>query len=215
MLTEAELRLVDQAATQVPIAASTRVDDDLGTCLVTTVVDFQMHATAVARALSHFVEHGANRASTLGDFERLFDGYPDTRRGNEKLAEDLLGYRMWTRVGLLRALVRFLHDEGVSDLAELRSWAERSDCSRDFQGRVQYVAEGRTYGLGPAVYNWLVMRLGAETPKPDPRLRRFVEAAVGHRADDADVVAATVSAAKRLGVPPRQLHWSICQEMRT
>jgi hypothetical protein len=115
---------------------------------------------------------------------------------------------------LLRALVRFLRDEAVTDLAGLRAWAEASEFKRDFEGRVRYSAGDRTYGLGPAVYGWLVMRLGGETLKPDARLHAFVEAAIGRRASDADVAAATVSAATRIDVPPRLLHWSICQEAR-
>jgi hypothetical protein len=214
MLSDTELRLVEGAAANVRLSPDTRVDNDLGTCLVTTVVDFQMHETAVKRALEHFRASRAHRASTLEDFEELLAGYPDTREGNEELAEALFGYRMWTRMGLLRDLVRFLRDEGVTDLAGLRAWAESSEFKRDFQGQVRYSAGGRTYGLGPAVYSWLVMRLGVNTLKPDSRLHAFVETAIGRWASDADVAAATVSAAARIGVPPRLLHWSICQQMR-
>jgi hypothetical protein len=210
MLSTTNLLRVARAAAKVPIVSEARVDDNLGTCLVTTVVDFQMHVTVVSRALARFENDPAHRASTLGEFER----YPNTRRGNEKLAQDLLGYAMWTRVGLLRALVQFLRDEGVGDLTALRAWADRSDFRQDFQGRVQYTAEGRTFGLGPAVYSWLVMRLGIETLKPDERLHRFVETAIGHRASDSDAASAIAAAAAGLGVSPRQLHWSICQEMR-
>jgi hypothetical protein len=58
------------------------------------------------------------------------------------------------------------------------------------------------------------MRLGGKTLKPDARLHAFVETAIGCRASNADVAATTVSAAARIGVPPRLLHRSICQEMR-
>jgi hypothetical protein len=214
MLTETELRLVSQEAAKVPLVQETRVDDDLGTCLVRTVVDFQMHTTAVERALAHFEQARAGKTPLLSGFERLLAAYPDTAKGNEKLAEVLFGYKMWTRAGLLRALVRFLRDEGVHDLAGLRSWAERSEFQRDFQGKVRYLADGRTYGLGLAVYSWLVMRLGVEAIKPEARLKRFVETAIGHRASDTDVATSIVAAATGLGVSPRQLHWSICHEMR-
>ena len=104
---------------------------------------------------------------------------------------------------MLLALVRFLRDEAVTDLAGLRAWAEASEFKRDFEGRVRYSAGNRTYGLGPAVYGWLVMRLGGETLKPDARLHAFVEeAAIGRRASDADVAAATVSAATRSACRP-------------
>jgi hypothetical protein len=214
MLTEAELLTVTEAASRIPLTSSVYVDNDFGTCLVSTVVDFQTHTTAVERALAHFEEHRGERASTLGDFERLFLEYPDTKAGNTELAEYLFGYKMWTRVGLLRSLVRFMRRIGVSDISDLRAWAEKSEFERDFEGQVRFVADGRTNGLGPAVYNWLVMRLGVETVKPDVRLHRFVETAVGRRVSDSDLVSAIESAAKRIGASPRQLDWSIWEAMR-
>ena len=46
----------------------------------------------------------------------------------------------------------------MTDLASLRAWAEGST-SKDFVGHIK--------GLGPTVYQWLVMRAGVETIKPD------------------------------------------------
>jgi hypothetical protein len=112
-------------------------------------------------------------------------------------------------MGLLRALVAYLREVGVVDLDDLRAWAELSEFRRDFEGRVRYVADGRVYGLGPAVFNWLVMRLGVETVKPDVRVRRFVETAIGRRTNDGEIVDAVTAAASALDVSPRRLDWSI------
>ena len=54
-------------------------------------------------------------------------------------------------------------------LDDLRQWAESSTFA-DFQGQVK--------GLGPVVYQWLTMRLGAETVKPDVHIVRFVSRAI-------------------------------------
>ncbi len=198
----------------VPPATEEYVDDDLITCLLATVVDFQTQTTAVERALRHYQEHRFSEVRTLGDLEDCFDRLPDSKAGNETLAEWLFGYRLWTRAGLLRSLVRYLRAEGIDDFDGLQAWAVRSDFRRDFEGRVQYRAEGRTYGLGAAVYNWLVMRLGVETVKPDVRLRRFVEGAVRRRVSDSEIIEAITEAARRLGLSPRQLDWAIWQAGR-
>lgn len=208
MLTGDENAKVTAAARVVPFTSSAYADTDFGTCLVSTVVDFQMHTTAVERALAHFEKARMDDLSTLGDFERRFAECPNTKDGNEQLAVKLFGYKMWTRVGLLRALVDFLRRSEISTFAELRAWASTSEY-RDFEGEVRYTHDGRTYGLGPAVYNWLIMRLGVDTAKPDVRLRRFVERAIGRRASDADVVDAVQRAARELGIEVRLLDWSI------
>jgi hypothetical protein len=65
------------------------------------------------------------------------------------------------------------------------------------------------YGLGEAVYNWLVMRLGVETVKPDVRLHRFLADAIGRAASDSELVTSLIRVAELLHVTPRQLDWSI------
>ena len=177
-------------------------------CLVSTVVDFQMHTSAVERALANFEKVRSDDMTTLGDFERLFAEFPNTKEGNEQLAIKLFGYKLWTRVGLLRSIVEFLRRSEVSTFAELKEWPSKSDF-RDFEGQVRYMHDGRTYGLGPAVYNWLIMRLGVETAKPDVRLHRFVERVIGGRASDPEEVTAVHIAARALGIEVRVLDWSI------
>ena len=74
-----------------------------------------------------------------------------------------------------------------------------STFKKDFEGRVK--------GLGPAVYQWLVMRQGVDTVKPDVHLRRFAEAAVGRTLNDNDVIELTSRAATRIGVKAFELDW--------
>jgi hypothetical protein len=64
-------------------------------------------------------------------------------------------------------------------------------------------------GLGPAVYQWLVMCQGVDTVKPDVHVRRFAESAVGRGLRDWEVVEITTEAAKRLDVKAIELDWRI------
>jgi hypothetical protein len=74
--------------------------------------------------------------------------------------------------------------------------------------------EGRVRGLGPTVYNWLVMRLGVETVRPDIHIMRFVESTLGRRVSEADAVEVVCEAARQLGLPAYELDWRIWEYQR-
>jgi hypothetical protein len=112
----------------------------------------------------------------------------------------------WTRAQQLRDLARYFRSIGVIDQQRLKQWALASTFKKDFEGRVK--------GLGPAVYQWLVMRKGVDTVKPDVHLRRFAEAAVGRKLNDHDVIEVTAGAAARLGVKAFELDWRIWEASR-
>jgi hypothetical protein len=135
------------------------------------------------------------------------DRWPADRAGNTALARHLWGYSMWTRAEMLRGLVTYFRAIGVTDQGSLRSWAERAPFERDFKGRVR--------GLGPAVFQWLVMRQGIDRVKPDMHVHRFAAQAVGRQLSDGDAVEVTVSAARRLGRPAHQVDWAIWEAGRS
>jgi hypothetical protein len=113
---------------------------------------------------------------------------------------------MWTRAQMLRDLVAYFGSIGVTDQGSLRIWAERATFERDFKARVR--------GLGPAVFQWLVMRQGVDTVKPDVHVHRFVAGVLGRRLSDVDVVEVTVAAAHRLGRPAHRVDWAIWEAGR-
>lgn len=86
------------------------------------------------------------------------------------------------------------------------AWARRSSFKTDFEGKVK--------GLGPTVYNWLVMRQGVETVKPDVHLRRFTEWTLGRGLPDGEVVEVLVRAARQVGVKAYELDWRIWETER-
>src|SRR5207249_12118481 len=69
-------------------------------------------------------------------------------------------------------------------------------------------------GLGTAVYHGLVVRLGVETVKADVHLLRVVAGAIGRPVDDLEAVEALEEVAKRLGLSPRTLDWSLWEYQR-
>ena len=198
-------RLVEEAR-KLPPAKGNYLVDDLVTNLLATVVDFQMDTTAVENAMRFYELNLRQQVRTLRDLQSLMDRFPNDKIGNTALAEVLWGYDLWTRAEMLRGLVTFFDSIGVRDQAALRQWAQNAEFKRDFEGRV--------FGLGPAVFQWLVMRQGGETVKPDVHVRRFAERALGRRLGDDEVVKMVTVAAEELGMKAYELDWAIWEHER-
>jgi hypothetical protein len=205
VLTEGELSTLVAACREVPLTSSEYVTDNFVLALVETVVDYQMHTTAVEHAMQHFVRDRLDQVLTRDDLEACLARFPDTDEGNVELAVFLWGYRLWTRARQLRRLLDYFDGLGISTIEELRDWA-RASTFKDFEGRVK--------GLGPAIYHWLVMRLGVETVKPDVHVLRFVSRAIGRSVSDMEAIAGLEEAARRLGVKANVLDWSIWERER-
>ena len=179
MLSSTEQSSLNAACGTVAITESRYVASDLVSTLCETVLDYQQHTTTVVRAVKHFNDHRWDEVRTLDDLERSFGKYRNDQSGNTALAQYLWGYKLWTRAEQLRGLVAFVRSERISTLDDLRSWARMSTFA-DFSGRVK--------GLGPVVYQWLVMRLGVETAKPDTHVLRFVSSAIGRPVTEREAI---------------------------
>jgi hypothetical protein len=206
VITESDVIKVAEACGEVPPARGDYLEDDFIMNLLATVVDYMQHTTAVERALGHFRSKHFDEVRTMADLDAVFAQFSDDKSGNTALAEWLWGYKMWTRAEQLRRLAGFFSNVDVVDQASLRAWANRAEFRRDFEGKVK--------GLGPAVFNWLVMRQGVETVKPDVHLRRFTERVLGRRLSDTDVVDVVVGAARLLGLKAYELDWAIWEHSR-
>jgi hypothetical protein len=199
------VRVVD-ACKRLPAAEGVYLEEDFVTNMLATVVDFQMHTTAVVRAMEHFSTTCRSEIRTLDELDDVFAQFQDDKDGNIALAEHLWGYKLWTRAHMLRDLCAYFRSIGVCDEGTLKRWAQTSTFRDDFAGRVK--------GLGIAVYSWLVMRQGVETVKPDVHVRRFAEAVVGERLSDERVVALVTQAAQQLGLKAYELDWRIWEASR-
>ena len=150
-------------------AGTAYIDTELIPCLLTTVIDFQMQTrTCHATLFDIFRFTSPSNAELLRIWRRSFR---ISRTTTEKRTHGWRFSFAVTSCGL--GWVCFVHWSGwtrrneIEDLADLQQWTVTSNFKRDFEGQVRYRAEGRTYGLGLAVYSSLIMRLGVETVKPD------------------------------------------------
>ncbi len=194
------------AASTLPPAEQDYTEDDFVMNLFETVLDYQLHTTAVVNALEHYRTRLWDDLRTIDDVEAVMASFDDDRHGNTALAQHLWGYRLWTRAHQLRDLVAFFRSVGVGDQPALERWAERAEFERDFQGKVK--------GLGPAVFQWLVMRQGIDTVKPDVHVHRFITAAIGRTASDTEVIELVTRAAAEMRIPARELDWRIWEASR-
>ena len=171
-----------------------------------TVLDLQMQNVVVENSIRHYERLRSEEIKTLEDLERALDRYPDTLEGNKAAAFYLWGYNLWKRVEWLRGFVRFLRVTDLTTQEKLKAWANSANFERDFEGRSKF--------LGIAAFQWLRMRLGVNTVKPDVMVHRFVKRITGRSLSDADAIAAIEEAARRLGVRARDLDGAIWESER-
>ncbi|MCX6382614.1 MAG: hypothetical protein NT023_24570 [Armatimonadetes bacterium] len=201
-----EYRVLFHACRDVPPAKKDYRVNDFVENLVLTVVDFMTRTKAVERAMQHFEVYAKKDAPDLLGLKALLSQYADDKVGNTVLAQRLWGYNMWTRAAMLRRLIGFFEEEGVANQEGLAQWAMDAQFKTHFEGRVK--------GLGYAVFNWLVMRQGVETIKPDVHILRFIQSTIGRRIDEKVAVESLVSIAKELGIPAYKLDWAIWEASR-
>lgn len=188
-----------------PAREDYRVNDYV-TNLMLTVLDFQLKTEIVRKAHDFYQQHRRDEIRTHNQLKQLLGQRADNKDGNTAVAIYLWGYRYWNRVELLRRFVTFLETIGVTTQEQLIGWAATSEFDRDFRGKVP--------GLGYAVYNWLEMRQGVETIKPDIHVRRFVESVIGRNMPDNELVATLEEVAGSLGLKAYELDWRIWEHQR-
>jgi hypothetical protein len=171
-----------------------------------TVLDFQMHGTTVKRAIAYYQQHIQKDIADFTALKNLLAEYPDTREANLQIAQYLWGYKHWKRVELLRRFVVYFEAQGVTTQEQLKKWAAETDFERDFKGNIK--------GAGLAIFQWLVMRQGVETVKPDVWIHRFIEEVLGYSVNDETAVEALENVAQEIGIKAYELDWSIWEHQR-
>jgi uncharacterized protein (DUF433 family) len=201
---EAFQRLVNRCRS-LPVAKGNYLVDDFIENLFITVLDFQMRVVTVDRALDYYRQHTRSYVNDLDTLKRLLNNYPDTQQGNLKAAQILWGYNHWTRATLLRRLIEYFEIRGVTSQAQLKQWATVATFEKDFKGQIK--------GMSLAVFNWLVMRQGVETIKPDVWIHRFITEVFGSSVSDEMAVELLQRVAKELGLKAYELDWRIWEHM--
>ena len=87
MINTDDVQRIVAAARGLSPAEASYLEDDFVMNLFETVLDYQMHTTAVIRALEHFKEHRWDDVRALNDLEDLFAEYADDQMGNTALAQ--------------------------------------------------------------------------------------------------------------------------------
>ena len=174
--------------------------------VILTVLDYQLHNTVVNNAHEKFVRAHGDYIQDIHQLASFLDRYPNDKQGNTDAAITLWGYRHWTRLEQLRGLVAYFISIGVVDADSLRKWATTATFKDDFKGKVK--------GLGPAVFQWLIMRAGVETIKPDVHIINFVSSIIGYSPSFDATVNALISVAKDIGKTPRELDLAIWELQR-
>lgn len=205
-LSESDHTLLLERCRSLPSPRGDYAVQDFISILLLTVLDYQLHNTVVDRAHTHFRKLHAQSLLTITDLSGFLSSFPDSKEGNTAAALALWNYKHWTRLAQLRRLVTYFQSLDISDKDSLRSWAETADFKRHFKGRVK--------GLGPAVCQWLVMRAGVETIKPDVHVLNFIASVIGYRPSFDIAVGTLESIARVIGRTPRELDLAIWEAQR-
>jgi hypothetical protein len=206
ILSDSDYALLVESCGSLPAPRGDYAIQDFISILILTVLDYQLHNTVVDRAHTHFRKLHAPGLPTITSLSDYLSSFPDSKEGNTAAALALWNYKHWTRLAQLRRLVSYFQSIDISDKESLRRWAEKADFKRDFKGRVK--------GLGPAVFQWLVMRAGVETIKPDVHVLNFISSVIGHRPTFDIAVRTLESVALAIGRTPRELDLAIWEAQR-
>ena len=152
--------------------------NDYVTNLFLTVLDFHMRVETVEKALKYFRKNYGYRSherlrSHLGKF-------PNTKKGNMKLANCLWDNNHWSRAKFLRKLVNEFEARGVKGKKSLKQWVTSADFEKDVKGQFK-LKNPNNHSIGYTLFSWLQLRLGVPTVKPDVHVVRFVSNAVGRK----------------------------------
>ncbi len=206
MITAQEYNLILQKCKEVPPAQGMYLIDDYIENLMLTILDFQMHNVAVYKAIKYYRDNRFNEIRTINELKHLLSKYADDKENNTAVAQYLWGNRYWNRVSLLRKLVAYFESIGVTSQEALSQWAKESNFQDDFEGKIP--------GMAYAIYQWLVMRLGIETIKPDTHLIDFLKSIIHHSFTEKELVDVLEKVAKELGLKAYELDWEIWEYQR-
>lgn len=174
-LTDDEFTKLAIAVAGLPFIRPTKWETDYLEDVMHTVLNFHIQEPVVINALNFFQlqvqkQHSINDHHQL---KALLAKFPNDKDGNEAAALFLWSNRHWTRIELLRRLLNFFESIGVTDQPSLHAWIKTATFEADFKGKVK--------GLGIAVWEWLRIRCGIDSIKPDIWVINFAKRVVGKR----------------------------------
>ena len=158
--------------------------------LINTALDFQSNVTTVNDAMAYYREN--IRYNSHRGLQGVVNQFPNTKRGNQKLASYIWSNNMWTRAEFLRMLLNEFELRGIRGQKSLERWLQNADFKRDIKGQFK----SRHHSMGIKIFHWLCLRCGIDTVAPDVWILKFVSNTIGRKALPEESVQALVSIAK-------------------
>ena len=183
-LTEGELRKLRKQCDKLPDGPDYRGNDYV-TNLFLTVLDFHMRVETVEKALKYFRKNHGFR--THKKLKAYLNEFPNTKRGNLRLANSLWHKDHWSRAKFLRMLVKEFEARGVKGQKSLKRWVTSANFEKDVKGQFKLKIKLKKpkrplyHSIGYTLFSWLQLRLGVPTVKPDVHVVRFMSNAVGRK----------------------------------
>lgn len=172
-LTDDEFTKLAIAVAGLPFIRPAQWETDYLEDVMHTVLNFHIQEPVVINALNFFQlqVQQQHRINDHYQLKALLAKFPNDKDGNEAAAMFLWSNRHWTRIELLRRLLDFFESIGVTDQLSLHAWIKTATFESDFKGKVK--------GLGIAVWEWLRIRCGIDSIKPDIWVINFAKRVVG------------------------------------
>lgn len=165
--------------------------NDYVTNLLNTVLDFQMNVGTVSSAMEYYEDnHGYRTHKKLSE---IIDDFPNTKNGNLKLANSLWGNNHWSRAKFLRKLISEFEARGIKGQQSLQKWITNADFETDIKGQFKT----QEHSIGIALFQWLRLRLGVDTVKPDVHIINFVAEAVGRTVTQEEALESLLEVARQ------------------
>ncbi len=189
-LTQVELRMLRTQCNKLEDGPDYRIDDYV-TNLLNTVLDFQMKERPIASAMKHYEQnHGYRTHKKLRSF---VESFKNTKPGNLALANSLWNNNHWTRAKFLKMLLRKFENRGIKGQESLKKWISEAEFEKDVKGQFRT----KEHSIGIALFQWLRLRLGVDTVKPDVHIVTFVSNAVGRQVSQTEALDSLLEVAKK------------------
>jgi len=189
-LTKREIQKLRTRCNKLEDGPDYRINDYVSN-LMNTVLDFQMKVGPVNSAMEYYEDnHGYRTHKKLKSF---IDAFPDTKKGNLKLANALWNNNHWSRAKFLRMILDEFECRGIKGQQSLKKWMSKADLERDIRGQFKT----KEHSIGIALFQWLRLRLGIDTVKPDVHIMNFVTDTVGRKISQQEALDALLIVAQQ------------------
>ena len=189
-LTKREVQKLRTECNKLEDGTDYRVNDYV-TNLLNTVLDFQMKVRPLSTAMEYYEEnHGYRTHKKLKSFIETF---PNTKKGNLRLANALWNNNHWSRAKFLRMLLTEFENRGIKGQQSLKKWISKADFETHIKGQFKT----KEHSIGIALFQWLRLRLGVDTVKPDVHIVNFATNAVGRKVSQQEALDSLLEVAEQ------------------